>query len=534
MKLERLHEHVLPTVVILAGVGFAAYCGHLSGSGQTSTLAIVVASVIVLTAFLILRTSIWMLIPMTFLLNGQMPILPLPFGIRDLIVFTVFIGFLVLKALKVVKLKPKLEAVDWWMFAMLLYLVTVYIRNPVGVDALGSERVGGRPYFNVFLGCLAYWVLSRALLAPRQALLLIGLICAGRMSEGLLSFITFHFPDTVPVINEFYSGIEKQTYDSQDIRIGANDEGTQRQVYLVLIGNPLILALWSLFRPLTVLNPLYILRFLVFLFGLWCVFASGFRSSLALCIAMMYFAAYLRRGVQEVVRLSMLGLPVAMVLIAGQGTLYDLPLSAQRALSFLPGRWDPVAIADAQGSTEWRMDMWRATLSGDKYIHDKMLGDGFGFNLTDLTAMASYRGNADSEQLAEDQLIVGGIHSGPISAIRYVGFVGLAIFVGLLIVVARTAWRLIRRAEGTEYYPLALFLGLPLLWEPFNYIFIFGAYESGLPPLLCSIGMLKMLTHSLDAYATQAAVKSAEPPAPQPGPVWQRPPLPAGAHLSIR
>jgi hypothetical protein len=245
---------------------------------------------------------------------------------------------------------------------------------------------------------------------------------------------------------------------------------------------------------------------------------------------MMYFAAYLRRGMQDVVRLSMLFLPAAALLIAGQGTLYELPLSAQRALSFLPGRWDQVAVDDAKGSTEWRMEMWNAMLEGDKYIHNKLLGDGFGFSMADLTAMASYRGRASSEELALDQLVVGGIHSGPISAVRYVGVVGLAIYIGLMIVVAHSSWRLIRRAEGTEYYPLALFLGLPLLWEPFNYIFVFGAFESGLPPLLCSIGMVKMLNHSLDAQAAQSAPATVDILPSRREPVWKRPLLPAGAH----
>lgn len=537
MKLDRLHEYILPTVVTLGGMGFAAYCGHLTGNGQTSTLATILVAVVLLTTFLTFRERIWVLVPTTFALTGQMPILPLPFAVHDITIFAVFIGFLVLKALKIVKLKPRLEAVDWWLIAVLLYLITAYIRNPVGVDALGSERVGGRPYFNVFVAGMAYWILSRALLSPRHALFLLGLICFGRMSEGILDFVVYRIPALAPVLSEFYSTVTQQGDSAQDAARLSADEGTGRQVFLALIGNPLILVLWSLYRPLTVINPLYIGRFAIFIFAMWCVFASGFRSSFAAAVATMYFAAYFRRGAQDVMRLSMLAVPILMLVIAGQGTLFELPRSAQRAMSFLPGQWDPVSVAEAKGSTEWRTMMWKAMLTEDKYIHNKWLGDGFGFSQRDLAVMLANQVSGAPEDAQENLLIVGGIHSGPISTVRYVGVVGLALFIGLLIVMARTAWRLIRRAEGTEYYPLALFIGLPLIWEPVNYIFIFGGYDSALPTAVFGVGMLKMLTHSLDAYAAQSAAKTAktaDTPAPRRAPEWQRPPLPAGAHLSSR
>jgi hypothetical protein len=118
--------------------------------------------------------------------------------------------------------------------------------------------------------------------------------------------------------------------------------------------------------------------------------------------------------------------------------------------------------------------------------------------------------------------------------VRFVGGVGLVIYIVLMIVTARAAWRLIRRAQGTPYYPLALFLGLPLIWEPFYYIFIFGGYDAALPMMIFAIGMLKMLANSLDVYAAQVEPLKESKPVAQSGPVWQRPPLPAGAHLLSR
>ena len=84
-----------------------------------------------------------------------------------------------------------------------------------------------------------------------------------------------------------------------------------------------------------------------------------------------------------------------------------------------------------------------------------------------------------------------------LSAVRFVGIVGLLLYYTLMIYSAVFAWRLIRETNGTDFFPLALFIGLAIIWEPVNYTFIFGAFDSGLPNALFNAGMLKMLHNSL-------------------------------------
>ena len=94
-------------------------------------------------------------------------------------------------------------------------------------------------------------------------------------------------------------------------------------------------------------------------------------------------------------------------------------------------------------------------------------------------------------------MITGGVHSGPVSSIRYVGAVGMVMFMILLVLMAREAVRLVRLARGTDYFILALFVAVPIVWEPINFVFIFGGYESGLPNAIISIGLLKVLANTL-------------------------------------
>jgi hypothetical protein len=109
----------------------------------------------------------------------------------------------------------------------------------------------------------------------------------------------------------------------------------------------------------------------------------------------------------------------------------------------------------------------------------------------------SLSSNMDSREVA---LIVGGVHSGPLSAVRVVGYFGLALYLTALVLIAKEGWRVARRAQGTPFFPLALFIGIPAIYEPFNYVFIFGGFDSSVPSTLFTLGMLRMIHNTLDDH----------------------------------
>ena len=68
--------------------------------------------------------------------------------------------------------------------------------------------------------------------------------------------------------------------------------------------------------------------------------------------------------------------------------------------------------------------MWKEVLISDKYIENKLLGDGFGFTRRQYATMQQLtQFGGSTEDVQENAMITGGVHSGPISAIRYVGVV---------------------------------------------------------------------------------------------------------------
>jgi len=67
-------------------------------------------------------------------------------------------------------------------------------------------------------------------------------------------------------------------------------------------------------------------------------------------------------------------------------------------------------------------------------------------------------------------------------------------------------WRLVKRAKDTPYFPWALIACVPALWEPINYIFIFGGYDGSLPGSIMTLGIMKLISASLRDYQNEVAI----------------------------
>ncbi len=492
----------IPAILIaLAGLVVTILIGSLIGRDLVFPVVALFGVGAILALVLRLRERTWLLIPMFWYLTGNLGFLPLPISVRELAVLLAFAVFLVFVALRIVPIESRLGFLDLCVLLNLGYLVTVYLRNPVGVAAFGASMVGGRPYVEIVIAALAYLVLTRARLLAETARFLPFLMAGPQIAASLLSALTHFLPQLGPVVAKFYSQVEVSS-DVTDMSSQGDDVDADRVVGLEFGNRAASLALISYFSPLSLLNPIRCLRFV--LFALVCVgFAlSGFRSEIIGFAAYFLLAAYFRNGLLKALQTFACLAIVVAGLIGAQSSGVHLPLTAQRALSFLPGDWDHEAKTSAEESSEWRYYMWQIALNSNEFIKNKILGDGFGFSGYELQIMTqaddSTVGNGfiggDPQEAA---MVVGVFHSGPISAIRYVGWVGLALYLTLLFAVAGYAWRLIKAAASTPFFPLALFIGLPALFEPIRYIFIYGAFDTGFPETIFVCGMLRLLSKGL-------------------------------------
>ena len=520
MKLDRLQELVTTTAITLSGILVAVFLGQWAGRGDSRHITMILGSLAYILIFFKMRQNIWLLIPMLMPLDGQLGFLPLPFSAKQVGIIIVAVSFMALIALKIVTTRPKYDLLDLTVLINLLYSATVYARNPIGTFATGSDLIGGRPYLDLLIGVMGYWTLCRVSASSEQLRKIPLFMFASTAVVTGLSIVSNVLPFTAPIMRKLYTGIDTQAYSQSLAETGREDpnaggeEAMVREQFFAPFAGSLTTILVSYYNPTTLLNPLYLLRFGSFMVCVGTMLISGHRSGFSNMFLIFFLSCFLREKFGGVFRMLLLVAMFFTILIMGHGTVYDLPLSVQRSLSFLPGKWDPHAKKDAEDSTEWRMVMWKkamgsSALESTKYIKNKLFGDGPGFSKRDFASFDLDTGEGGNSAQQENLMLAGGFHSGPVSTVRNVGFVGGILFYVLMIYTACRAYTLIVRSRGTPFFATALFIGMPMMLSPLGFSFIFGSFSTDFPNCIFTVGFLKMIDQSLTA--SLVAAKSASP-----------------------
>ena len=494
-------NQIVVWTALLLGLLVAVMIGSAVGSSDIRLATAVIAAIPVAVIFVKLKTNIWVLLPIGWFLAGRLPWLPLPFTVRDICFLVVIFFFTLFFATRALPWKRKVGLLDYLVYLNLAYLATVYVRNPVGVWALQSSMVGGRPYFEILLAFGAFIVLSRitpsetiAKIFPLFYIIPVGLV-------AVLDAVSRAVPQLAYPLASIYSGVgslfspvgpEKAAEFGQDRITGFKDLG--------FVG---VLALCARFNPITLLSPLYPIRLALFLGSLAVIFLSGFRAVFLAAIVFFLLAALLRGRVKDLFVAAGLGLMGLVLLLSLQGSVIQLPLTMQRALSWLPGDWNQEAVEDAEGSSRWRFEMVEWAWNDDTVLRNKVWGQGIGFSLDDMNLIASMLtsrqaganllGGSDREQF----MITGTFHNGPISAVKCVGVIGLFLYTLLLIYSAVRAWKLCLLSAKTAAFPLALFVGMPVIYFPFQFLAVTGFFELDLTTSIYYVGLLNMTMNYL-------------------------------------
>jgi hypothetical protein len=487
---------------LLLGLLVAVMIGSAVGSSDMRIVAGVVAAIPAVVIFVKLKTNIWVLLPLTWYLTGRLPWLPLPFSVRDLAFMMVIFFFTLFFATRAFPWKRKTSTLDYLIYINIAYLAIVFARNPVGFWAIQSSMVGGRPYFEIGLAFGAFVILSRVRITDFIARIFPLFYVIPAWVIGILDVIGRLSPQTGYLLNSIYSGVGSRGMLSEfqpEQKLGET-----RMVGLSSAGLTSVLALCARYNPISLISPLYPWRVALLVVAFGAIFLSGFRGVLLFGFAAFALSAVLRGHFRDLWVAAGTMLIAVVVLISLQGSVLQLPRTMQRALSWLPADWDQAALVDAQDSSMWRFEMWAWAWNDERILRDRVWGQGFGFSLDDMNLIAtslmagqgggSLLGGSDREQF----MITGAFHSGPLSAIKYIGIIGLALYFLLMCYMAVVAWRLCKRARGTKAFTLALFVGIPVIYEPFQFVFIFGALDSNYSQLLFWAGLLNMVNNYLN------------------------------------
>jgi hypothetical protein len=480
-------------LVLIVGTFLAVWLGLSIVTNQIETILQVVAAA-VLIGCLFLSKRIWLLVPFMAAVNIGLRIPGSPTSL--LLAQALVLGFSTLLFLmRKLPFRLAWTELETWILVLTIFIGQVYMRNPVGVNIFGGDTVGGRGYalYGIALGCT---LLFCGLRVPSTDLKwVLRLTILGGLVNTAVSILGNLIPSVGYITGAAYTDTSDADYDDQVV----DTKAATRIGFLGTVGINLSLWISAYISPLRAcLKPLWAILILATVVA---AAMSGFRNTIVnvglfLCLGVAY-----RSGFTGVL-LSILAGIGGLALLAVVNTMHPLPPNIQRSLTFLPGTWEERYKLDAEGSSDWRFEIWREALLTDRWIHNKWLGDGLGFSAAELAAQMNTREGARAGISGlgahRDTILSNGdYHSGPVSTIRVIGYVGLFFFLLAQVRLAVHAHRQIIRCRGTEWLPLALLIGIPLIAAPFIYVFIFGDFKTGASAFLMSLGMCRLLENNI-------------------------------------
>ncbi len=513
-----MDSHKLKIILIgIVAAFMALYLGVAAATAQVEALAWVLG-VGGLVFVLALGRNVWLLIPAGAALAGGISLLPgnpAPWWVGMLVTATIFLLRFALR--RAGEFTWRWNWVDFAIFLHILVLAQAYLRNPTGLTVFGGSdgMVGGRPFFTHAFAIACYVMLSMVAASNLRLIrtAVIVMICCALLDS--LAALTGAFVPAVAAIGyRFYSGFSFEAAQggmAADASEGRIVEGKE-------VGKTLGQAVFTLFRPLTALNPLNILPFLMLSIAVVTILISGFRSVMGLFAIYFVVGSLVRRKYSDVViagGLAVIGLCVLLFV----GTSF-LPPGAQRILGVLPipGLVSEKSREHGKESTRWRVEMWTLALTTDRYIFNKTLGDGFGFRKDEMDAAidAAFGDRRGMARLDPQEVLMrrGSYHGFHVQTIRSTGYVGLAVALFVLGVFFRHAWKHIQYFRGRPEWGYVLYICVPFLIFPFYAMLVFGDYRFDFPQYIIMAGFLKMLwnVRHAEARATApAAIPAAEP-----------------------
>ncbi|HEU5070289.1 MAG TPA: O-antigen ligase family protein [Verrucomicrobiae bacterium] len=375
--------------------------------------------------------------------------------------------------------------------------VTALLRGGFGMRAFGGEEVGGRRYMWIFIAILGYFALTTQSIPRDKSVKYMGLFFLGGLAPMLgdlygvlpsfMNFLFYFFPPSSDWLASSYGGVNRF-------------EGIRNASFAVFC---FMLARYSI-RGMLAPGRKYLFAFMC----ASCVagLLSGFRSILIIFVLTFAFQFWLE-GMLRTKWLGIFAAIFAVALVVALPLVTRLPLGIQRTLAFLPIQVDHRAEADAEGSSEWRLEMWRAAIPEiPKYL---LLGKGYLFTREDYEYVTD---RAFGQFTVEDRgaYIAGDYHSGPLSVVMPLGIWGVLTFLWFLWAGGRALWKNFRYGipalRKINTFLLASFCAKIVV-----FFIVFGSIYSDMLHFCGLLGLGVALNGGVACRSAQEAVMPSEP-----------------------
>lgn len=469
-----LFKVVLISVVaiLLAIIG-----GVMSAEGDFLSIVIAV-SPFVLAGLYLMKEKVWYLwiwLPILFMAVGE---------IRDyapLFVYSITIPFYLWNVM--IKRSSltwnSIPLLDIVIFITFMHVGYIFLSHPFGLGLnVLEDYYGGKGYIMFLQAFLAYICLSSLKTTSHEL---------GKVLQWAI-FLTIFFTLITTaryIISPDSAGVDPAAAASADP--GSEDK---RQGAFLLISQLVIQLLiinYSVWQIIT--RPW---RGGLLILGCVGVMISGFRSMIAQLLLLFFFVSLIYRRWVSCILFPVFGL-VMLLILSSAGALHSLPFGVQRTLSALPFLDVNVqARMDAKGSTDWRLEMWEWALDDrEHFIKDKVFGDGFSRDISIVKANIyeeAYKLSQDQSSFAWNGIW----HSGPISTIQTLGYVGLSLYFIMSVIGMTYAWIVSRIYRNHQYKLGILYVSTLYFIKPIAFLLIFGDSVT-IPQDIISLGIIKVL-----------------------------------------
>lgn len=480
-------------VVFILGMCFAVYLGLAAATAQKEVLAWVGGGFFLITCLLLGR-HIWILIPATLGMQGGLnfvPGSPAPWHLM-----TAAVGGVTLLriATRQQRLQIRWTGMETALLLVALTILQTFLRNPTGLAILGGDVTGGKPYFVFGIALIAFVLVGTADADLRSWRWAVIAYIGFTFADACIASASGLSPDFARAAIRVYSNVSFVASQSLDYSADtSNVRITELGAFGSLLG-PIACSFW---RPIAALDLRKPWRAAIALFAVISVLFGGFRSGAIRLFVNFVVGSLVRRKPLDVVVIGVLGAVIIAIVTFSVPTT-SLPYSVQRVLSIVPGakvRTD--IVKNAEDSNEFRFNMWKLALTTDRYIKNKLLGDGFQYSAAEMRARTGmmygdYR-SAGGMTTEEMFMATGSYHGFHAETIRFTGVIGLIAATAALIVFAVFASRCIRYYRDRPSWGFVLFICIPFLIHPYWHWLVFGEYRSQFPVLIATAGMLKLL-----------------------------------------
>jgi hypothetical protein len=366
-----------------------------------------------------------------------------------------------------------------WPLLCLVAVVAVTAKlTGLGLRTFGGEVYGGKKYVYLLGGILGYFALSAHRIPIERKNLCIGLFFLG----GIMAFIGDLIPIMPHSLYFIYWVFNVNQYAFRPEGFGGD---TMRLTGAVTVATAVLsymLARYGIKGILLFHKPLRWLTFLLFsVYGLFGGF-RGFIVTFALLLTIQFFLEGLHRT-KLILILLFAGILGGLALIP---LAPHLPYTFQRTLSFLPLQVDPLARQDAQGSLDWRVQMWKALLPQvPRYL---LLGKGLAITPDDYEMMGRNSPFQAVDPSQQGAALAFDYHNGPLSVIIPFGIWGCLAFLWFLAAGIRVLYTNYRYSDPA-LQTVNRFLFAAFVTQTIYFLLFFGDFSSGMLGFTGTLGL---------------------------------------------